>query len=318
MSTQTQAKVYPYLGKPTFMDRTLNVFAGRYFAGTNFPHMIGRVQKLNTDGFPVILDLLGEKGNASGSKESRLTKTRFVGSVIVSEGLKASIALRPGQFENDFAMTKMIVNELAKKGIFVWIDIERRDSVDGTIAVYKDCVLENPGKVGLALQAYLERTMGDIYSLGDFAIQNRVPLHIRPVRGVYVDEADYKEIPEMHKELAEMITRMAAYGPAMVQHIGSHHPEQIARAIKLRKENPESIASVQLLLGVYKRMPAFLQTQTTMPIEIYVPFGPNTAAYLKRRLQEAGGAVIGLMKARMGEGDNMATVEECVGDRNFR
>jgi proline dehydrogenase len=286
------------------MDRTLNLFARRYFAGTDFPHMIKRVKALNENGFPVILDLLGEKGNASGSKESRLTKTRFVGSVIETEGLNASIALRPGQFENDFEMTRMIVKELAKREIFVWIDMEKGESIDGTIKTYKDVVVDYSGRVGLAVQAYWKRTMRDLDQLVSFAEFYQVDVHIRPVRGVYVDEADYKELAMMHYKLREMIDWLARVSPYMKQHVGSHHPDQIARAICWNQKKPGSVDSIQLLLGVYKRMPSFLQTLTNMPIEIYVPFGPSTAAYLKRRLQEAGGAVKGLLMARLNEGKN--------------
>jgi len=314
MSGQTLK--YPDLGKPTWKDRGAAIAASRYFVGTTVESLVDGTKKLNVERFGVIADLVGESKDCE-KKQLRADRIRIIGDIILSEELEAAIALRPGQFGYDYKLLREVADELAKKGIFVWIDIEKRDTVDLTISAYLDIVGENPGRVGLALQAYLNRTMRDIDRLIAFTICNGIEIHIRPVRGVYVGEADMGML-EMHENLTRMMDVLATCGNAnVIQHPASHHPLQIAHGIKLNKQYGNVVRSIQLLMGVFRRIPGMIRDAGT-PTEIYMPYGPELEAYLRRRNEEAGGTMRGLLLAGFNERRNIRTLRETGAlDRQF-
>lgn len=306
--------IYPKLGNPTGMDRAAMRFgAKRYIAGTDLESAITVARGFNKRGMPVILDLLGEAGNGSGTKGERIIKTREVGNVVAQlaadEGLKIAMAIRPGQFENDYTALRNMVTVLTGMGIFVWIDMEKIGAVTPTIDSYRQCAIAHPGMVGLAMQAYLLRTENDVRKLLEFSNIYGVPIELRFVRGVYVDESDMRTLKEMHENLARLVHIALKSGIEQVKvHMASHDPEQITRAILLREMYGERMASNQILLGVYtKNMLKFLESDqraNQTPRIIYEPFGPDVAKYISRRNGEAGGTLRGLALMRFRERGN--------------
>ena len=294
------------LGKPTPSDRFFGFAARRYLGGTNVPDTVAKVKKINQAGSHVILDLLGENGNVSGTKQERADRIRFVGDIVHAEYLNASIAMRLGQFDGDIRLMLWVTNYLVKLGILVRFDAEKKDTINDLINAYKMAVVENTGGIEIALQAYLHRTIEDVRELVKFSRVNGLPVIICPVRGVYVAEADFKDIKEMHENLARMMQFIETCGVESVQmYPASHHPEQIARAILLHRRMHTHVKGVQLLLGVYDgKMLHVMREQFAIPTELYVPFGPHTTAYLTRRLEETGGAVKGLLLAGLRERRN--------------
>lgn len=301
-------------GKPTLSDRFFGVAARRYLGGMDVPSAVAKVKRINAAGSNVILDLLGENGNVSGTKQERADRVRFVGDIVHAEYLNASIAMRLGQFDGDIRLMLRVANYISKLGIFVWFDSEKKDSIDELFNAYKMAVGENVGGIGIALQAYLHRTMMDVQELTNFSRYNLLPVIIRPVRGVYVSDADIKEIPKMHENLARMMQFIETCDVASVHmYPASHHPEQIARAILLRRRLHTQVKGAQLLLGVYDgKMLHIMREQFAIPTELYVPFGPHTTAYLSRRLEETGGAVKGLLLAGLRERRNADEVVRLV------
>ncbi|MFA6530706.1 MAG: proline dehydrogenase family protein [Candidatus Micrarchaeia archaeon] len=309
-----QQLVYPNLGEPTRRDRMAQFFgAKRYIAGTDMEKAVIVARGFHARSMPVILDLLGEAGNGSGTKSERIRKTLAVGDVVAQlatdEGLKMAMAIRPGQFENDHTALRNMAATLADRGIFVWIDMERMGAVQATLDSYKRCAVARPGMIGLALQAYLQRTERDLQNLLEFSSNGGVPIELRFVRGVYLDEADVGGFSAMHENLARLVyTALKSDIPQVRVHMASHNPEQVARAILLRRIYGERMASNQLLLGVYRdEMPNFLETDPRAqktPATIYVPFGPDVEKYLTRRKEEAGKTMFALWAMGFREGRN--------------
>ncbi|MEK6979613.1 MAG: proline dehydrogenase family protein [Candidatus Micrarchaeota archaeon] len=302
------------LGSKTLSDRFLGFAARRYLGGMNVPSTVAKVKQLNTGGTHVILDLLGENGNVSGTKQERADRVRFVGDLIRAEYLNASVAMRLGQFDGDIRLMLWVAGCISKTGTMVWFDSEKKDTIDDLICAYKLAVSENVGEIGIALQAYLHRTMADVQELVNFSKYNQLPVIIRPVRGVYVSEADIREIPKMHENLARMMQFIETCGVESVhQYPASHHPEQIARAILLHYKHGTHVRGAQLLYGVYDgKILRVMRDQFGIPTILYVPFGPHTTAYLTRRLEETGGAVKGLLLAGLRERRNADTVVRLV------
>jgi len=309
MNQLVAANKYPDLGKPTIKDRVLNLRlgglgGGRYFAGTTVKAMVRRVSELNFRGFEVIVDLLGEEGNGCGTKQDKADRTLAVARVISELGLKAQIAIRPGQFDYDYRLLERLARAIVDDtGVFIWVDIEKRTTLEPTKNAYKHLAIERPGKVGLALQSYYVDAPNHRDELIEFAFVNGVPIHIRTVRGVYVDESDFKTIAEMHAQLAEDTYILATSKVRGVHvHLGSHEPLQLALAARLHRDCPEAMKEAQVLLGVNSEHAySTIAKEGKIPVRIYVPFGPTTYKYIRRRLEEAGGTVKGLLGARLGE-----------------
>jgi proline dehydrogenase len=100
--------------------------------------------------------------------------------------VQAEISVKPTQLGLDideaaaYANLQRIALAAAKANSFLWIDMEGSAYTDRTIDLYRRLRLEAP-HVGIALQAYLHRTVSDIAAL--------IPLKpaIRLVKGAYAE-----------------------------------------------------------------------------------------------------------------------------------
>jgi hypothetical protein len=339
MCAQIQAsrKVeYPNLGEASFRDWAISRFprygGGRYFAGNTSREMVDRVQSLKAKGFPVIIDLLGEEVKRVEVAEGRYITTKEVAALIRDLDLHrtTAMAVRPGQFGYNYGMMERIVDILVRSyGIFTWVDMEHTKDVNETIASFLRLMNKHGNHIGMAYQAYLNRTPRDRDRLLEFSAKTGTPLHLRITRGVYVSESDIVKDAgidvtqklsaadkrifylEMHKRLAQEIAVVGSCGISTVNlHVATHEPVQLATAAQLFNGGSSRIVEAQVLLGVYS--PDTFQAMrdfSGMPFTIYVPFGPSTYKYIKRRFEEAGGAVMGLLAARICEGRNRRLFE---------
>lgn len=331
---------YPTLGKASFKDWAISRFpkygGGRYFAGNTSNEMVERVQCLKTKGFPVIIDLLGEEVKRQEVAEARYITTLEVAALIRDLDLHktTAMAVRPGQFGYDYEMMERVVNILVRRyNVFTWVDMEHKKDVDQTIASFRKLMEKHGDMVGMAYQGYLNRTAFDRDALINSSAKGNIPLHLRITRGVYVAESDIvRELGidvtkplsgeqkrvfylEMHKRLAQEITVVGGCRvPSVNLHVATHEPIQLATAAQMFLGGSSRIVEAQVLLGVYS--PDTFQAMrdfSKMPFTIYVPFGPSTFKYIKRRFEEAGGAVMGLLAARVNENRNRELFEYVAG-----
>jgi proline dehydrogenase len=107
----------------------------------------------------------------------------------VAAGLDAEISVKPTQLGLDLDAEAAYENLLRlarvaeKSKRFLWIDMEGSAYTDPTIALYRRLRADHP-RTGLALQAYLHRTVDDVVKL--------LPLKpaIRLVKGAYAEPPD--------------------------------------------------------------------------------------------------------------------------------
>jgi proline dehydrogenase len=151
------------------------------------------------------------------------------------------------------------------------MDMEGRDLVEFTLQVADACAREGSG-VTLALQAYLDRTPGDLKAVLKGGVRPRI------VKGAYAgDTSDFVEIQQRFRELAGgALERGAAL-------IGTHDPELIAWLLKSRKI-AKGKAEFGFLKGLADRTKVDLARQGWLVSE-YVPFGGNKEAYEARRMR---------------------------------
>jgi len=164
----------------------------------------------------------------------------------------------------------LIAQEARALGVPLEIDMEGRPHVDDTV---RSAVSLAAGgmKVTLALQAYLDRTPGDVVTCRDSGIP------VRLVKGAYLgDTGDFVTIQEQFRKNADIL--IAADIPFSA---ATHDPELITW---LREEiaDRRELTEFAFLKGLADRTKSELVADGWKVAE-YVPYGPGGQGYLQRR-----------------------------------
>ncbi|GBE64356.1 proline dehydrogenase [Mycobacterium sp. MFM001] len=163
-------------------------------------------------------------------------------------------------------------------GAWVTVDAEDHTTTDSTLSIVSDLRAEFPW-LGLVLQAYLRRTLGDCR---DFA-----SARVRLCKGAYDEPASvaYRE----HAAVTDSYLRclrvlMAGSGYPMV---ATHDPAIVDVVPALAHETGRDIGDFeyQMLYGIRDGEQRRLVDQGSH-LRVYVPFGAQWYGYLVRRLAE--------------------------------
>jgi proline dehydrogenase len=222
------------------------------------------------------LALAGEYARTPEAARSEAEETIACAGSIASLNAGASLSVKPSAVGGIFDQTACrehlirIARETARLRVPLELDMEGKGSVDLTLSIAAGCRRENP-LVTVALQAYLERTPGDIRRMVAEGIS------IRLVKGAYLgDTSDFAEIQRLTEEDAGILKSLRA--PFS---LGTHDPELIAR-IRRRFEDGRDLVEFGFLLGLSDQTKAGLAAEGWRVSE-YVPFGPGGDAYTLRR-----------------------------------
>jgi proline dehydrogenase len=276
------AQTLPIVPKPI-----VRRVSARYVAGERIEDAVATVRTLNVQGMMTTLDVLGEfvsteeEARRGGIQYHELLRT------IEREKLDSNISLKLTQMglkiDLDLCheIVRGIVEEAARHGNFVRIDMEDSSCTDDTLAVYERVRQEFPGNVGCVLQAYLKRTLGDAQSLA------ARKANVRLCKGIYIEPARiaYKGHDEVNRRFLEQLDALLR-GGAYVG-IATHDHELVEGAYKLiadLKLDP-SRYEFQMLLGVTERLRASI-LERGHRLRVYVPFGSHWYPYSLRRLKE--------------------------------
>ena len=180
--------------------------------------------------------------------------------------------------------------------------MEDSPCTDDEIDLFRKLKVEFPGNVGLALQAYLKRTLKDLENMMDLNNSN-IPVSYRLCKGIYVEpEAiafkKYEEINQHFLEDLEFIFMNKI-------HVGiaTHDKPLVEGAYKLiEKYNvPKNMYEFQMLYGVTPKLrESIVNEGHTM--RVYVPFGKQWFGYSTRRLKENPKMASHIIKAIFYEG----------------
>lgn len=253
-------------------------------AGETLDEAVRVARRLNDSGLAVSLDLVGE---AVHDRDSAHRATdEYLGCLdrIAGEGLRSNISVKPTQLglAIDEAMAGDAVDRLAtraaEQGTTLTIDMEDSRYTEGTVRLFEKSQPVH-GNLGIALQAYLHRTPGDLRRLA--------PLggHIRLCKGAYVepeevaltrksavDEAFGRELRDL-MAMEQTLPAVATHDPSLIE---------LAKALATARDGPFEF---QMLYGVRPDLQRNLVGEG-YPLRIYVPFGSQWYPYLTRRLAE--------------------------------
>jgi proline dehydrogenase len=218
-----------------------------------------------------LIDTLGGLGAASGTVRPLEVSVKLsaLGQSLERDGHKIAR-------ENAWS----ICAAAQRAGVWVTVDAENHTTTDSTLRTVRDLRSEFPW-LGLALQAYLRRTLDDCEEFAASAAR------VRLCKGAYDEPSSlaYREPAEVTDSyLSCLRVLMAGSGYPMV---ATHDPKIIGAVPKMASESGRHTGEFeyQMLYGIRddeQRRIAAAGNQ----LRVYVPFGTQWYGYLMRRLAE--------------------------------
>ncbi len=297
------AATLPYMPK-----KLVWVFSKRYIAGETIEDAIKASQKLNAEGVKVTIDLLGEF--ISDLDQATENKQAYLDIIEAFEKNKidGNYSVKPTFFgllideEVCYQNIRTVVAKAAEYGNFIRIDMEDSACVDKEIEMFRKLKAEFPKNVGLVVQAYLKRTIGDLVNMMD--MQNGTSkLNYRLCKGIYVEPEDlaYKKYEEINRSYIEDLEFM--FQNDVYPGIATHDKPLVDGAYKLiEKYNiPKDKYEFQMLYGVTPELRKSI-TDKGHTMRVYVPFGKDWFGYSTRRLKENPKMAMLIIKALFSRG----------------
>ena len=268
------------------------VFSKRYIAGETIEEGLLASKLLNEKKIEVTIDLLGEF--IKTLDEARDNKNQYFEIIkrFTSEKVTGNFSLKPTMFglliDKDvcYNYIREIVALAAQKDSFIRIDMEDSSCVDMEIEIYKKLRAEFPKNVGLVLQAYLRRTMGDLQYLNSFNSE-MFPVNFRLCKGIYVEPEKiafkgYQEVRDNFLADLDYMLRNKMYAA-----IATHDKYLVDNALLLieKYQVPKNMYEFQMLYGVTPELRQSI-VDRGHKMRVYVPFGKQWFKYSTRRLKE--------------------------------
>ncbi|MGZ4152022.1 MAG: proline dehydrogenase family protein [Actinomycetota bacterium] len=260
--------------------------ASRFVAGEHLDQAIGVCRGLQRDGIGAVLDHLGE--NVEAPEHAAQAVRDYVRAVerILDEGdVDAYVSVKLTQLGLDFsdelaiANVEEVLKAAAPGNVLVMIDMEGSVYVDRTLRVFRD-LRERHDRIGVCLQAYLQRTPGDVDALPPASV-------VRLVKGAYLEppEIAVASRREVDQTFARLFSTMVSRGHTV--HVATHDPKLLdgARRYVEREGIDPSLVEYQMLYGVRRDLQNGLASDG-LPVRVYVPYGTEWYPYLTRRLAE--------------------------------
>lgn len=279
------------------------VFSKRYIAGESIEEGLLASKLLNEKKIEVTVDLLGEFiKSLNEAKENRNQYFEIINR-FTEEKIIGNFSLKPTMFgllidkAICFGYIREIVALAAEKNSFVRIDMEDSACVDMEIEIYRKLRAEFPKNVGLVLQAYLRRTMGDLENFNDINSELH-PINFRLCKGIYVEPEkiafkDYQVVRDNFLNDLDYMFRNKMYAA-----IATHDKYLVEHAFRMieKYKVPKNRYEFQMLYGV---TPELRQTiiDKGHKMRVYVPFGKQWFNYSTRRLKENPKMATDIIKA---------------------
>lgn len=299
------AAASPWLREQATRRRFVRRSVRRFMPGERIDDALGATQALGSDGIGTMLTYLGE--NLANAEEAAAVTQHYLEALdrIASSGKDAQISLKPTQLGLDLnpelcrRNLDAIVEHAERRNNFVWVDMESSPYVDATLALFRRA-RERSSRVGLALQAYLYRTAGDVESLLPVAPAIRVvkgaylePPHLAYPRRHDVDESFYQLT-------CRLLAEDAAGRGAFVQ-IATHDEVLLDRLKRHLDERrvPASAYEFAMLYGIQRRQQHELRRRG-LPLRVLISYGEHWFPWYMRRLAERPANVLFVVKNLFG------------------
>lgn len=246
--------------------------ANRFVAGETAAEAVAHARQQATLGIDPMINLLGSHHADRATAEADATEYRLLVSDLAAADLdgEAAISLKPTQIGLDCGETVFrdllaeVLEAAAAHDVFVWLDMEEHTTVDATLAAYEEFARTYDGRLGVCLQADLERTLADLERLAD------VPGRLRLVKGGAYDrppEIAHTTDARIDRAYRRLLDRALETVEGTVA-VASHDPEMIEYAVD-RADGAD--LEFQFLMGVRPRTQRELAAE--YDVRQFVPYG---------------------------------------------
>jgi proline dehydrogenase len=263
----------------------------RFMPGERIEDALRAAGDLAKDRITTILTHLGE--NLTHAEEAEEVTRHYLDVLdrVAASGLDAHISVKPTQLglDLDRGLCERNLDRLMERAEqrknFVWIDMESSPYVDPTLDLFRRTRAMSP-RIGLALQAYLYRTMKDVESL--------IPLGpaIRIVKGAYLETPDvaYPKKSDTDENFYKLCTRLMAPDAQKARallHIATHDVALADRLIAWIRNNniPSSAYEFAMLYGIQRQQQLRLAREGQR-LRVLISYGEFWFPWYMRRLAE--------------------------------
>src|SRR5258708_6825746 len=260
----------------------------RFIAGETIDEAVAAIRDLNAHGCTASFDHLNESVASIAETEAEVREYLDVLARIDETVIDSNVSIKLTQFglEIDPDLTyrnaRRIVEDAARRGNFVRIDMEGSNVTQRTIDVFKRLRAEfGLNDVGIVLQSYLYRTMADARDL------LQIPARIRLCKGAY-DEPPKVAFPNKQHVDDNYVAIMRLLLASGVYHgIATHDPKMIDATIDFaqREGIGKEAFEFQMLYGIRRDLQEQL-ARDGYRMRVYVPYGTHWYPYFMRRLAE--------------------------------
>ncbi len=271
----------------------LTWLVSNWLAGEDRVSGVRAAAEANRRGVGGIINYLGEH---TGLSDVELIVEEYLAllALMAKKKVDSSVSVKPTQIGLDAGATvfqrnlEMIVEEAERLGIFVWVDMESYKYLDDTLDVYHR-VIDRFGNVGVAIQAYLHRSEGDIRRL--LSSGGR----IRICKGAYRESAEValRKSADIVENFSRLLRILFEEGDNFA--IATHDKVLIGEALSLSRRYRRDF-EVQMLKGVRDDLKNML-IQKGHRISEYIPYGENWLPYVLRRFRERKSSVLLILKS---------------------
>ena len=288
--------------KRTFVRKSVSAF----MPGEKLEDALAAAATLKPQRINTILTRLGE-GVTKLDEAARVTD-HYLGALdkVKAAGLDAQISVKPTQLglDLDAEQCQRNLDAICEKAerlgnVPVWIDMENSPYVDPTLKLFRKSKERYRG-VGVAMQAYLYRTMKDIEDL--------IPLGpaIRIVKGAYLEPADvaYPNKADVDENFYTLCVRLLAEDAqktGTLLHIATHDVALADRLTAYIDQNhvPTSAYEYAMLYGIQRGQQQRLASSGRR-IRVLISYGEYWFPWYMRRLAERPANVTFVLKNLFG------------------
>ncbi len=263
------------------------VVARRFVAGEDVEDALKAVKALNERGMIASLDYLGENVLDAAAANAAADTYRAVIERVEAAGLQANLSMKLTQMGLDLDPEVAIGNaavvaaRAVEANTSVTLDMEDHHYTEPTIETALRLADRYPGHVGVAVQAYLFRTVQDLERL----IAGRVA--VRLCKGAYREphKIAYTRKADVDRAFAQLLVRLI--GSDAYPMIATHDERLIRFAVEqiAKIHRDRSTFEFQLLFGVRRDLQERL-ARDGYRVRVYVPFGTEWYPYFMRRIAE--------------------------------
>src|SRR3954469_12299337 len=158
----------------------------RFVAGEDIKTTVAAIRELNAIGCTATFDHLNEGVTKAAETEGEVREYKQILAAIDETGIKSNVSIKLTQFglafdpELAYRNARAIVEEAARRGNFVRIDMEDSPVTQVTLDIFKRLRAEfDLNTVGIVVQSYLRRTASDVQDI------LKIPARIRLCKGAY-------------------------------------------------------------------------------------------------------------------------------------